>query len=71
MSYATDFLNYLKAFNINNFTHRNILVQTTTNCPYSVLSDIRIMLKRENKKLRVEEEIKNKQRYKRYFIEVI
>ena len=71
MSYATDFIRYLKAFNINNFTHRDILIQTTANCPYSVLPDIKIILSKEGKQLREEEEIKNKKRYKRYFIEVI
>ena len=71
MSYATDFLKHLRALGLTNFTHRDILINTTTNCPYSVLCDIKLILSRENKHLTEKEEITNKKRYKRYFIEVI
>lgn len=71
MSYATEFIKYLDALGLKNFTHRDILIQTATNCPYSVLPDIKILLKREGKQLKKKEEIKNNRRYKRYYIEVI
>ena len=44
MSYATDFIEgYLKPFNIQEFTHRDILIHTTTNCSYGVLVDLKML----------------------------
>lgn len=70
MSYATDFIEgYLKPFNIKEFTHRDILMHTTTNCSYSVLQDIKMILKQVNKYLTESEKCINKKRYKVYKIE--
>ena len=70
MSYATDFLEgYLKPFNITEFTHRDILLYTTTNCSYSVLQDLKMLLYKANKILTESEKCINKKRYKVYKIE--
>ena len=70
MSYATDFLNgYIKPFNITEFTHRDILLHTTTNCSYSVLQDIKMLLFKMNKILTESEKCINKKRFKVYRIE--
>lgn len=70
MSYATDFLEgYLKPFNITEFTHRDILIHTTTNCSYGVLVDLKRLLKTANKILTESERCINKKRYKVYRIE--
>lgn len=70
MSYATDFIEgYIKPFNIKEFTHRDILIHTTTNCSYSVLQDIKMILKQVDKYLTESEKCRNKKRYKVYKIE--
>lgn len=38
MTYAIEFYeNFIKPRNIKSFTHRDILLNTDTNCPYSLL----------------------------------
>ena len=70
MSYATDFIEgYLKPFNIKEFTHRDILIHTTTNCSYGVLQDLKTQLKKVDKILTESERCINKKRYKVYKIE--
>lgn len=70
MSYANEFLEgYLKPFNIKEFTHRDILLHTTTNCSYTVLQDLKMLLKKANKILTEKEKCINKKRYKVYKIE--
>ena len=70
MSYATDFIEgYIKPFNITEFTHRDILIHTTTNCSYSVLQDVKMLLKKVDKYLTETERCINKKRYKVYKIE--
>ena len=60
MSYATAFIDgYIKPFNIKEFTHRDILTYTTTNCPHKVLQHIKEIFKKEKKYLE-EEKIDNK-----------
>lgn len=70
MSYATEFIeNYIKPFNIKEFTHRDILLHTTTNCSYSVLQDIKMIFKKDNLYLTETERCINKKRQKVYRIE--
>lgn len=70
MSYATDFLdNYINRYNVTEFTHRDILLNTTTNCSYGVLQDIKLILNKFNKKLTESERCINKKRFKVYKIE--
>lgn len=70
MSYATDFYEgYIKPFNITEFTHRDILIHTTTNCSYTVLQDLKDILFKENKTLTESERCVNKKRFKVYKIE--
>lgn len=73
MSYAQDFYEYLKNHKLNVFTHRDILLNTTTNCSYSVLADLRMLLYKEGLTLKVEDiETVNSRgkgrRFKRYEI---
>lgn len=70
MSYATEFYEYIKQNNIKKFTHRDILIQTDTNCSYSVLSDLKRILFKNNMTLKETSiERVNKKGKKRIFIE--
>ena len=70
MSYATDFYNgYIKPYNITEFTHRDILIYTSTNCSYSVLQDLKALLLDLNKIVTESEQCINKKRFKVYKIE--
>ena len=51
MSYATDFLGHLKSLNLTKFTLADIINQTMTSYPASVLQDIKRILGLENKHL--------------------
>ena len=66
MSYATDFIDHLTALGLKQFTHRDILIHTNTNCSYSVLSDLKMKLYQLGKELREE---KAKTGVKTYYIE--
>lgn len=59
MSYATDFLGHLAAFNLKEFTLLDIISQTHTSYPASVKQDIKRILLNDNKHLE-EETINNK-----------
>lgn len=68
MSYATEFLEgYIKPFNIKEFTHRDILLHTTTNCPHKVLQRLKKILS-DNGLILTESKIDNKGT-KKYTIE--
>lgn len=73
MSYAQDFYEYLKNHKLNVFTHRDILLHTNTNCSYSVLVDLRVLLFKIGLELK-EEEVETinskgqKRRFKQYEI---
>lgn len=76
MTLADDFYNdYLKPKGILSFTHRDILIQTETNCPYSLLKDgIKPLLDKLGYKLTEKQETRinakgQKKNYKRYYIE--
>ena len=70
MSYATDFINgYLKPFNIKEFTHRDILKNTNTNCSYGVLRELKKHLFAIDKILIETEKTNNNKRFKVYTIE--
>ena len=70
MGYASDFLEgYLIPFNVKEFTHRDILLHTGTNCSYTVLQDLKMLLYKANKILTESEKCINKKRYKVYKIE--
>ena len=47
MSYGAEFIGYLKRHNLRTFTHKDIIIQTNTNCPYSVLQAVRAKLEKE------------------------
>lgn len=67
MGYAENFyFDYLKPFNIKEFTHRDILIHTTTNCPHKVLQSLRKLLYSLN--YRLEEETINNKGVKKYTI---
>lgn len=44
LTYAQEFFDYIKTQNLKEFTHRDILLVTNTNCSYSVLADLKKML---------------------------
>lgn len=75
-TYAEEFFNnYIQPKGIKNFTHRDLLMHTDTNCTYSVLRSLKNLLKLKGFTIReVEEERINSKnqlkRYKRYYIEV-
>lgn len=73
MSRAKNFIEYLKSRNISSFTHLDIVLQTGTTCPHSVLRDMKPLLKVLNISLREESEknLNNNGKHTRYFIEVI
>lgn len=59
MGYAEIFyFDYLKPLNIKEFTHRDILMHTTTNCPHKVLQSLKRLLNSLNYRLE-EEKISN------------
>lgn len=73
MSRAKDFIEYLKNKDIRSFTHLDIVIQTGTTCPHSVLRDMKPILKALGISLREETEknANNRKRHTRYFIEVL
>ncbi len=76
-SYAEEFFNkYIETNKITNFTHRDLLKFTDTNCSYSVLRYLKAFLFSKGLQIREEKEerinSKNEiKRYKRYYIEVL
>jgi len=73
MSYAKNFIEYMKNHNIASFTHVDIVIQTGTTCPHSVLRSMKPILNSLGFQLREEAE-KNKNNsgsHTRYFIEVL
>jgi len=73
MSYATMFIEYLRQTQKTDFTHRDILLETGTNCPYSVLVDVKELLYKLGYKLTEKMVNSNtgKRPYKRFYIEGI
>lgn len=73
MSRAKNFIAYLKNKDIRSFTHYDIVIQTGTTCPHSVLRDMKPILKALGITLREEPErnANNSSSHTRYFIEVI
>ena len=73
MSYVKNFIEYMKNKNIQSFTHLDIVLQTGTTCPHSILRDMKPYLKALGISLREEKEknSKNSGTHTRYFIEVL
>lgn len=71
MSYGAEFISYLKKHNLRTFTHKDIIIQTNTNCPYSVLQAVRAKLEKEGQTIEEIWEKKNNKPYKRYWIEAV
>lgn len=73
MSKAKRFIEYLKGKGLSSFTHLDIVLQTGTTCPHSVLRSMKPLLNTLGFQLREESE-KNKNNsgfHTRYFIEVL
>lgn len=71
MSYGAEFIGYLKRHNLRTFTHKDIILQTDTNCPYSVLQAVRAKLEKEGQTVTEMWEKENNKPHKRYWIEAI
>lgn len=73
MSRASDFIEFLKNHDLRSFTHFDIMLQTGTTCPHSVLRDMKPLLKALGLSLKEESEknAKNNSYHTRYFIEVL
>lgn len=73
MSKAKNFIEYLRSKGLASFTHIDIVMQTGTTCPHSVLRDMKPILKGLNISLREESEknSKNNSYHTRYWIEVL
>ena len=76
LTYAQEFFDYLKNKNLREFTHRDILLVTGTNCSYSVLVDLKEMLFKLGLILRETKEERTNQRnqkriFKKYTIEEV
>lgn len=76
LTYAQEFFDYLKAQNLREFTHRDILLVTGTNCSYSVLVDLKEMLYKLGLILKETKEERTNQRnqkriFKKYTIEEV
>lgn len=68
LTYAQEFFDYLKNKNLREFTHRDILLVTGTNCSYSVLVDLKEMFLKLGLILReTKEERTNRRNQKRIF----
>ena len=67
---ATLFVNYLIAYKLKSFTHKDIIEITGTNCPHSVYKyGIKPKLIKKGLNIVSIEEENNNKRYKRYYIE--
>lgn len=77
MGYAQEFFNnYIQPKGLCSFTHRDLLIHTDTNCSYTVLQELKPLLKLKGLTIREEKEERinsknQKKRYKRYYIEVM
>lgn len=76
ITYAQEFYDYLKEKKLREFTHRDILLVTGTNCSYSVLVDLKEMLYKLGLILKETKEERTNQRnqkriFKKYTIEEV